>query len=121
MENVRRVAELAIFLAKQSLIVLVSLISPHRDMRNFAREKSKFNEIEFSEIFVDASIETCRERDPKGLYQINASGNLENFTGVDMTYEPPLLPELHIQTEKLSQDESVKLLLSYFSEKEKAL
>jgi bifunctional enzyme CysN/CysC len=95
-ENIRRVAEVARYFTEAGLIVLVSLISPYRLERQMARER--FSDGEFIEIFVDAPLELCRQRDPKGLYDKAARGELKNFTGVDAPYEPPESPEIHLQT-----------------------
>jgi bifunctional enzyme CysN/CysC len=81
------------------LIVLVSLISPYRADRAMAR--SLFAEGEFVEVFVDAPLATCEQRDVKGLYAKARRGVLKNFTGIDSPYEAPLAPEVHLQVGKL--------------------
>ena len=95
-ENIRRVAEVARLMTDAGLIVIVSFISPFRAEREFAR--SLFEPGEFYEIFVDASLSTCEQRDPKGLYAKARLGVLKNFTGIDSPYEPPESPELHLET-----------------------
>jgi bifunctional enzyme CysN/CysC len=95
-ENIRRVAETAKLMADAGLIVLVSFISPFRSERDMAR--GLMPEGEFVEIFVDAPIDVCSERDPKGLYARAFAGELKNFTGVDSPYEPPEEPDLHLKT-----------------------
>ena len=97
-ENIRRVAEVARLMVDAGLIVLVSFISPFRDERRMARDL--FGAGDFAEVYVDAPLELCEKRDPKGLYAKARAGELRNFTGVDSPYEPPLHPELHLHTEK---------------------
>ncbi|HET6631162.1 MAG TPA: adenylyl-sulfate kinase [Rhodanobacteraceae bacterium] len=94
-ENIRRVAEVARLMTDAGLIVLVSFISPYRSERRMAREL--FGEGDFVEVFVDAPLELCEQRDPKGLYAKARAGELSNFTGIDSPYEPPLEPELHLE------------------------
>lgn len=94
MENIRRVAEVAKLMTDAGLIVLVSLISPFRADRAFAR--SLFDGQEFVEVFVDTPLQECERRDAKGLYAKARRGELKNFTGIDSPYEPPLAPELHL-------------------------
>ena len=103
-ENVRRVAEVAKLMADAGLIVIVSFISPFRSEREMAR--ALMEEGEFFEIFVDAPIEVCEARDPKGLYAKARRGELANFTGIDSPYEPPEKPDLRIDTTELSPDEA---------------
>jgi bifunctional enzyme CysN/CysC len=98
-ENIRRVAQVARLMVDAGLIVLVSLISPYRADRAMAR--SLFAEGEFVEVFVDAPLATCEQRDVKGLYAKARRGELKNFTGIDSPYEAPLAPEVHLQVGKL--------------------
>ena len=91
-ENVRRIAETARLFVDAGLIVLVAAISPFRDERRMARELMA--EGEFVEIFVDAPLEVCEARDPKGLYRKARAGELRNFTGIDSDYEPPEAPDI---------------------------
>jgi bifunctional enzyme CysN/CysC len=93
-ENIRRVAEVAKLMVEAGLITLVSLISPFRSERKLARDL--MDDGEFIEIFVDAPLEVCEERDPKGLYKKARAGDLANFTGIDSPYEPPESPELRL-------------------------
>lgn len=110
-ENVRRIAEVAKLFADAGLIVLVSVISPFRDERDMAREMME--EGEFIEAFVDAPIEVCEQRDPKGLYQKARAGQIKNFTGVDSVYEPPEHPELVLKTAERSVDEIADQVIDY--------
>lgn len=101
-ENVRRASEVAALMADAGLIVVASLISPYRTERERARERVP--EGEFIEVFVDAPVEECRRRDPKGLYQKADAGLIRGFTGVDAPYEPPETPELHLRTAQASPE-----------------
>ncbi len=113
-ENVRRFAEVAKLFADAGLIVLVSVISPFRGERDMAR--ALMGDGDFFEVFVDASLATCEQRDPKGLYAKARRGEIKNFTGIDSPYEPPATPDLHLDTDALSEDEAadrvVDLLLT---------
>jgi bifunctional enzyme CysN/CysC len=104
-ENIRRISEVARLLVDAGLIVIVSFISPYRAQRDHAR--SLFESGEFLEIFVDAPLEECEHRDPKGLYAKARRGELTNFTGIDSPYEPPDSPEVHLHTALHTPDECV--------------
>ena len=106
-ENIRRTAEVARLLSQAGFIVIVSLISPYISERKKARDIRP--EI-FKEIFVKASIDECKKRDVKGLYTKAISGQLENFTGISSPYENPKNPDLILNTEKESIEESVNKL-----------
>ena len=109
-ENIRRVAQVARLMVDAGLIVLVSLISPYRADRAMAR--SLFAPGEFVEVFVDASLAICEERDVKGLYAKARRGELKNFTGIDSPYEAPLTPEVHLQVAELDAQECLMQLHS---------
>ncbi len=104
-ENIRRVSEVARLLVDAGLIAIVSFISPYRAQRDHAR--SLFGPGEFFEIFVDTPLTECERRDPKGLYAKARRGELKNFTGIDSPYEPPVAPEVHLQTTLQTPDECV--------------
>ena len=108
-ENIRRVAEVAKLMVDAGLIVLVSFISPFRSDRAAARKL--FAPGDFIEVFVDAPLAVCEQRDPKGLYAKARAGGLKNFTGIDSPYEPPENPEMRIDTSRLSPEEAVARLL----------
>lgn len=95
-ENIRRVTEVARLLVDAGLMVLVSFISPYRAERELAR--ARFEPDEFIEVFVDTPIEECERRDPKGLYAKARRGESVNFTGIDSSYEPPVSPEIRLDT-----------------------
>jgi bifunctional enzyme CysN/CysC len=113
-ENIRRVGEVAKLLVDAGLIVIVAFISPYRAEREMAR--SLFDGGEFVEVFVDTPLEECERRDVKGLYAKARRGELKNFTGIDSEYEPPLAPEIHLQTvgnpPESSVDRIIRLLWS---------
>ena len=98
-ENIRRISEIAALFQDAGLITLVSFISPFEKMRQFARERCGFGP--FLEVYVSTDLETCMQRDPKGLYQ----KNIKNFTGKDSGYEVPQNPELTLDTVECSVTE----------------
>ena len=93
-ENIRRIGEVAKLMTNAGLVVLCSFISPFKAERRMVREQLDTDE--FIEIFVDAPLEQCIARDPKGLYKRALAGEIKNFTGVDQPYETPENPELHL-------------------------
>ncbi|MFZ5782075.1 MAG: sulfate adenylyltransferase subunit CysN [Pseudomonadota bacterium] len=108
-ENIRRVIELARLMADAGLIVLASFISPFRAERQLARER--LTDDAFLEIFVDAPLAECEQRDPKGLYRKAREGKIRNFTGIDSAYEPPEAPDIHLRTAELSVDREVDIVI----------
>jgi bifunctional enzyme CysN/CysC len=108
-ENIRRATEVARLFVDAGLIVLVSFISPYRAERAIAR--AHFRPGEFVEVFVDAPLEECERRDPKGLYAKARRGELRNFTGIDSAYEPPQTPEIHLDTLSYTAEECVERML----------
>ncbi|MGH6890648.1 MAG: adenylyl-sulfate kinase, partial [Dongiaceae bacterium] len=109
-ENIRRVGEVAALFADSGQIVVTAFISPYRSDRRRAREAARTG---FHEIHIKASLETCEKRDPKGLYRRARSGEIAEFTGVTAPYETPESPELTIDTDHLSIDQSVAAVLDY--------
>lgn len=107
-ENIRRISEVAALFKDAGVITLVSFISPFKKMRKFAR--SKAGKENFFEIYIKADVETCKKRDPKGLYKKANNGQIDDFTGVGSGYEEPENPDLVIDTSKLSVEESLKLI-----------
>jgi adenylylsulfate kinase len=93
-ENIRRVGEVAKLMVDAGLIVLTAFISPFRAERELVR--NLLGEGEFVEVFVDAPLAICEERDPKGLYKKARAGEITNFTGIDSAYEAPEQPEIHL-------------------------
>ena len=109
-ENIRRVGEVAKLFVDAGLIVLCSFISPFRAERRMVREL--MGEAEFVEVFVDASVEECIRRDPKGLYAKAMRGAIQNFTGVSSPYEPPENPELRLDTVGRTPEQSAEIVLT---------
>ncbi len=114
-ENIRRIGEVAKLFADSGVVVLTSFISPYRADRDAAR--ANVGEGDFIEVLVDASLETCESRDVKGLYQKARAGEIPEFTGISAPYEAPERPELVLDTNRQSVEESVKQLVSYLEEK----
>src|ERR1700722_14766285 len=114
-ENMRRAMEVARLFVDAGLVVIVAFISPYRAERDYAR--SRFDPDEFVEIYIDAPLEECERRDPKGLYAQARRGELINFTGIDSNYEPPVAPEIRLDTVAKSPDECVDLILRYLDSK----
>lgn len=113
-ENVRRVAEVARLMVDAGLIVITALISPFAADRQAAR--TLFAPSEFMEVFVDAPLAVCEERDPKGLYKRARRGELKRFTGIDSRYEPPSFADLHVDSARLTPQESCTALLAGMAE-----
>ncbi|KPW98491.1 MULTISPECIES: adenylyl-sulfate kinase [Pseudomonas syringae group] len=109
-ENIRRAAELSKIMARQGCIVIVSLISPAAHDRQLAREIIGEN---FFEVFINAGLDVCIDRDTKGLYAKALKGEIEGFTGVGSPYDVPLLPDLVVNTAEISIEESNNLLLDF--------
>ncbi|HEX7517097.1 MAG TPA: adenylyl-sulfate kinase [Chthoniobacterales bacterium] len=110
-ENIRRVSEVAKLMADAGTVVITSFISPYRIDRRLAREIALQAGAEFVEIFVNAPLAVCEERDPKGLYEKARAGELKGFTGIDAPYEPPEDPEIVVHTHEQSPQESVGQIL----------
>jgi adenylylsulfate kinase len=113
--NIRRVAFVASLLARNEVPVITAAISPYRELRDEARAKMDGR---FIEAYVKASVEECEKRDVKGLYAKARSGEIKEFTGVSDPYEPPENPELEIDTERQTPEESAQQILSYLEERE---
>jgi adenylyl-sulfate kinase len=109
-ENIRRVSEVAKLMVDAGLIVVTAFISPFRADRDAAREL--FEDGEFVEVFVDAPLEECEKRDPKGLYQKARQGIIKEFTGIDSPYEAPAKPEVVINTAENDIEACVKQLIA---------
>lgn len=114
-ENIRRLGEAAKLLADAGLIVLVAAISPFRADRQLVREL--IGPEEFIEVYVRCPLESCERRDVKGLYQQARSGRIPNFTGISSPYEVPEHPDLVIETDKLTVEQSLNLLLTCLAER----
>jgi adenylylsulfate kinase len=109
-ENIRRVAHVAKLFWDANLITLVSFISPFRAERRMARDLIGSD---FVEVFVDASLDVCEQRDPKGLYKKARQGLISDFTGISSPYEKPEHPEVVLKTGEESLEASVEKVLEY--------
>ena len=110
-ENIRRTGEVCKLFNDAGLVVITAFISPFRADRDLAR--SLFPADDFSEVFVNAPIETCEKRDVKGLYEKAKKGIIPEFTGVTSPYEIPLNPEVILNTDKETETESLSILLTH--------
>jgi bifunctional enzyme CysN/CysC len=108
-ENIRRIGEVAKLMTDAGLIVITAFISPFRAERQLVR--SMMEEGEFIEIYIDTPLEIAEQRDVKGLYKKARSGKLVNFTGVDSPYEPPLSPEIHVNTSVMTPAQAANLII----------
>ena len=110
-ENIRRVSEVAKLMADAGNVVITAFISPYRLDRQRARAIALQGNAEFIEVFVDAPLQVCEERDPKNLYKKARAGEIREFTGIDAPYEAPADPEIVVQTDRQSIAESVASIL----------
>jgi adenylyl-sulfate kinase len=113
-ENIRRIGEVARIMANSGLCVIVAFISPFRVDRDKVRDAMPDGC--FIEVYVNASLEVCQVRDTKGLYARAIRGEIADFTGISSPYEPPVSPEVELNTDRLSETESVDLILSFLSQ-----
>src|SRR5208282_2494920 len=107
-ENIRRIGEVAKLFADCGVVTMTSFISPYRKDRDGVRALHSAVQLPFIEVHLSTPIETCEQRDPKGLYKKARAGQLKGFTGIDDPYEPPQNPEILIETEKQSAEESAR-------------
>ncbi len=110
-ENIRRVSEVAKLMADAGTVVITAFISPYRADRRRAREIALESKAEFIEVFVDAPLPVCEQRDPKQLYQKARAGKIRDFTGIDAPYEAPEDPEIAVRTDQQTVEESVSTIL----------
>ncbi|MBP9235824.1 MAG: adenylyl-sulfate kinase [Hyphomonadaceae bacterium] len=110
-ENIRRIGEVAKLFVDSGLIVTASFISPFRAERDMVR--GLVDKVEFIEIFVDAPLAVAESRDPKGLYKKARLGQIRNFTGIDSPYEPPVTPELRLDTSGAKAEELADQVVAY--------
>ncbi|UOQ45708.1 adenylyl-sulfate kinase [Halobacillus salinarum] len=114
-ENIRRVGEVAKLMSDAGLVTLTAFISPYRQDRDHVRDIMEDGE--FIEVFVKCSLEECESRDPKGLYQKARAGEIKGFTGIDAPYEEPEKPEIVVETDKQTQEESVAAIMDYLKDR----
>jgi adenylyl-sulfate kinase len=108
-ENVRRVGEVARILADVGVVAIVALISPV--LRDRALVRERLEDVGFLEVYVSAPLEVCETRDVKGLYARARQGQLPNFTGVSSRYEPPVVPDVEVRTDKMTLRECTERVL----------
>ena len=113
-ENIRRIGEVGKLMVDSGAITVTAFISPYKQDRDNVRQL--FEEQEFIEVYTECSIETCEQRDPKGLYKKARTGEIPEFTGISAPYEPPENPEIIIDTEDNSVEASVNQILNYLKE-----
>ncbi len=116
-ENIRRIGEVGKLFADTGVITLASFISPYRADRDLVREIHEKDGLPFIEIYVEAPLAVCEERDPKGLYKKARAGEIPEFTGISAPYEEPLKPELTINTAECSPQEAAARILTYLEER----
>jgi adenylylsulfate kinase len=108
-EHIRRVGFMAGRLEHHGVCVICSFISPYRQSREFVRSQCK----RFIEVFVKASLDECKRRDVKGLYKKAMDGQITSFTGLDDPYEEPSRPEIVVDTEHQTEEQSIQQILEY--------
>jgi adenylylsulfate kinase len=113
-ENIRRIGAVAEIFSQTGVIALTAFISPYRIDRDKVR--NTLEQGEFIEVFVDAPIEVCEQRDPKGLYKKARAGEIKGFTGIDDPYEEPMAPELVLQAAEKTPDILAEEIMSYLKD-----
>lgn len=106
--HLKRVTYVAKLLSRNGVAVIAALISPYRSIREYARQETT----NFLEVYVKCSVETCAERDPKGLYKKASEGHIKDLTGPQDLYEEPSNPDLLVDTEEFTVNESVNMILN---------
>jgi adenylyl-sulfate kinase len=117
-ENIRRIGETAKLFAEAGIICITAFISPYRSDRDLVREI--IDPGLFVEVYVNAPLEICEQRDPKGLYAKARANQIKEFTGVSAPYEPPERAEIELPTDQLTVPESVARIIEYLKTHEKA-
>jgi adenylyl-sulfate kinase len=113
--NIRRIAYVCHLLTRNGVTAISAAISPYRAMRDHAREL--IGKDRFIEIYVECSLDRLAQRDVKGLYKKAMAGEIKNFTGVSDPYEPPLKPEIQVNSEKETPDESFNKIMAYLEKR----
>ncbi len=114
-ENIRRVSEMCKEFNSIGIVTIAAFISPYINDRNMSR--SIIGNERFSEIYINAPIECCVQRDPKGLYKKAIAGDISNFTGISDVYEPPTHPDLTLHTDQENVVQSVERLVAFIQQK----
>ncbi|XP_004703510.2 bifunctional 3'-phosphoadenosine 5'-phosphosulfate synthase 1, partial [Echinops telfairi] len=117
-ENVRRIAEVAKLFADAGLVCITSFISPYTQDRNNARQIHEGASLPFFEVFVDAPLHVCEQRDVKGLYKKARAGEIKGFTGIDSEYEKPEAPELVLKTDSCDVNDCVQQVVELLQERD---
>ena len=122
-ENIRRIGSVAQLFCSAGVITLTAFVSPYRRDRDLVRSlvNSQGKPNDFVEVFVDAPLDVCESRDPKGLYKLARAGEIKNFTGIDDPYEQPLNPELVLKSADHTPDQLAKQVIEFSSIDRKAL
>ena len=113
MTNIRHIVSEAQSQQQRGLVTLVSVISPYRSMREYARERID----DFVEVFLQCPLAVCEARDVKGMYRLARAGKIKHFTGVSDPYEEPLWPELVLNTHRLNIERCAEKLIVYLEKK----
>lgn len=111
-KNIERVTFVAKLLSRNEVGVIASFISPYQATRDLVRQETT----NFIEVFVDAPLQTCIDRDVKGMYQKAIAGEIKNFTGIDDPYEAPVNPELVIHTDQETVEASAQRVIAYLEQ-----
>ncbi|WP_010233312.1 adenylyl-sulfate kinase [Clostridium arbusti] len=109
-ENIRRIAEISKLFVDSGVITIATFISPFIKDREAVRQLLK---TDFIEVYVDCPLDVCEKRDPKGIYKKARKGEIKDFTGIDSPYEPPINPEITVQTHINSLEECVSKIIDY--------
>jgi adenylylsulfate kinase len=116
-ENIRRIGEVAKLFADTGVLTMTSFISPYRKDRDLVRALHAEGKLPFIEIHLATPIETCEQRDPKGLYKKARAGIIKNYTGVDSPYEEPEHPDLILDTDAMDVEECIDSVLRFLEQK----
>jgi adenylylsulfate kinase len=114
-ENIRRIAEISNLFIDAGIVVLAAFVSPY--IKDRAHIKDIVGADNFVEVFVNTSLEECEKRDVKGLYKKARAGEIRNMTGIDAPYEPPINPDIEVQTEELDVKDSVNKIMNMIIKK----
>lgn len=120
-ENIRRIGAVAELFASAGIVTLAAFVSPYRADRDAVRRlvEGRGQVGDFLEVFVDAPLEVCEARDPKGLYKKARAGELKQFTGVDAPYEPPERPDLRLESGRYAPEVLAGQVVTYMEERGK--
>jgi adenylylsulfate kinase len=117
-ENIRRIGSVAQLFCSAGIVTLAAFVSPYRRDRDLVRRQvTEYGRgDDFIEVFINASLDVCEARDPKGLYKKARAGELPNFTGIDDPYEPPESPQLILNSADQTPEESARQIVRYLEE-----